>query len=137
MKNKNQLSFNRSEDGATAIEFAIIAFPLFFMILGTIEAARVYWSTTVINDISQAGARCLGLPEQNCPSEAAAANYMLSLASTRGVKLSDDDITIIPISTVCTNFGGFVEVRISTTVETVIGYDFPISANACHINQSN
>jgi Flp pilus assembly pilin Flp len=40
--------FRRSSEGATAIEFGIVAAPFFALLLGTLEVALAFWSTQVL-----------------------------------------------------------------------------------------
>jgi len=40
--------FRRDKDGATAIEFAMVAMPFFFVILATMEVAMVMWQGEVL-----------------------------------------------------------------------------------------
>ena len=128
-------NFVKSSSGTAAIEFALVALPLFILILGTFEISRVYWTTTVINDMAQIGARCLSVDEDNCSEDNNAKTYIQEKASDRGIGLNLDDIQISRISSNCSGSDIFVEVQISITVDTVIGYRFPLTANACHVLQ--
>jgi len=49
--------FRRDEKGATAVEFAIVAAPFFFMLFALIELALVFWVSTILEDAVRASAR--------------------------------------------------------------------------------
>jgi len=50
-------SFRRAQDGATAVEFAIVAAPFFFMLFAMMELAIVFTISTTLDDGLRAAAR--------------------------------------------------------------------------------
>ncbi|PTM40178.1 TadE/TadG family type IV pilus assembly protein [Bosea sp. 124] len=52
--------FRRSQDGATAVEFAFIAFPFLILLAAIIETALMFWTSQVLEEaVSQASRRLL------------------------------------------------------------------------------
>ncbi|MDE2486060.1 MAG: pilus assembly protein [Alphaproteobacteria bacterium] len=51
-------SLARARDGATAVEFALIAPVLFLLLLGLIEVGRAYWIQSALDFAVQETARC-------------------------------------------------------------------------------
>ncbi len=68
MKRANKIikrsSIQENEDGATAIEFALISIPLFWMLMGIIEFGLIMFATNVVETATNAGAR-LGITGSN------------------------------------------------------------------------
>ncbi|MDX2205190.1 MAG: TadE/TadG family type IV pilus assembly protein [Hyphomicrobiaceae bacterium] len=54
---RSPLSFRRNEDGASLIEFSLVALPLLLLLMGTIEAGFVYWGRKELESATSAGAR--------------------------------------------------------------------------------
>lgn len=54
------LRFRRSQDGATAVEFAFIAFPFLFALAAIFETALLFWTSQVLDEaLSQTSRRLL------------------------------------------------------------------------------
>ena len=51
----------RNEDGATAVEFALIAAPFFFLLFAMLEVAAVFFTGTVLENAVLEAARQLRL----------------------------------------------------------------------------
>ena len=52
-----------TEDGATAVEFALVA-PMFLMLVfGAIEFGRVLWTEQALQETALAGARCMAIAQ--------------------------------------------------------------------------
>lgn len=64
---------HRQRSGAAAVEFAVIALPLFMLILGMMEVSRAMMVTEILNHAARAGARAGTLSAGNYTSISAAA----------------------------------------------------------------
>jgi Flp pilus assembly protein TadG len=61
-------SFRRSERGAVAAEFALILAALIVLILGTINAALMIYSTATLHYAAESAARCATVSPSVCTS---------------------------------------------------------------------
>lgn len=62
MKHKSLLStlffrLRRNREGATGLEFALIAFPLFLLIMGTLDFGALFFAQSILETAASAGAR--------------------------------------------------------------------------------
>ena len=85
-----------TEDGATAVEFALVA-PMFLMLVfGAIEFGRVLWTEQALQETALAGARCMAIaqgtnPNGSCTSSGSYSStgktktYMQNVASGWGL----------------------------------------------------
>ena len=76
--------------GATAVEFAMVVFPFFLVVFGTIEFGRALWARETLHAVAMAGARCMGLVQSGCGtsgtySASMATSYVQSVASSWGM----------------------------------------------------
>jgi len=138
---KSQIKkFLLETSGSTAVEFAIIALPLFLLLVGTIETARIFWTYTVVNEVAQIGARCVGLPQPSCSnngtlaSKAVLIQHIESVAQNRGTLIQTSDVEITLNSTDCATNDQYVHVIISKALTTIIG-EIELRGEACHILQ--
>jgi Flp pilus assembly protein TadG len=58
--------FGRNEDGSAAIEFALIAGPLFMLLFGIIEISRAYWIQGALAYSVEQAARCASIDSVAC-----------------------------------------------------------------------
>ncbi|HUJ98285.1 MAG TPA: TadE/TadG family type IV pilus assembly protein [Stellaceae bacterium] len=58
--------FARASDGATALEFAIVAPVLLMLLLGIMEAGRALWTQNALNFAVEQAARCAAIDQNNC-----------------------------------------------------------------------
>ena len=128
-----------SSSGATAVEFAIVALPLFLFIFGTIEVGRLFWVSTVVGELAQMGARCIGLPEPSCSSDGVpnilqTTGFIQNSAATRAVLISAENVDVILNDSQCVGVGQFARVTVSKELITAIG-TFNFSQSACHVLQ--
>jgi Flp pilus assembly protein TadG len=56
----------RAKAGATSVDFAMIATPLFLLIFGTAEVGRMLWYQNALNYSVQEAARCATVDVNNC-----------------------------------------------------------------------
>lgn len=139
-------SFVRDKSGANAVEFALLSVPLLMVLLGTIEFGRMYWAQHVLQDMANAGARCVGVLQSGCAKDgvynaANAISYISGMAATDGIVLTGSDIAINN-NTNCSGLSGFTMVQISYTFPTVLPNFLTalangpaLSAQACFPNQ--
>jgi hypothetical protein len=132
---------------STAVEFAICALAMVMIIVGIAEFGRLVWTFEVLQEAASEGARCMGLRASSCAaagaySSVSTTNYIVSLATSRGVVINGATITLNNVAT-CGGAGGFSEVSISydfTTVApallTSLAGGFTVPASACFPNSS-
>jgi len=56
----------RSQRGAMSVDFAMVAAPLFLLILGTMEVGRTLWYQNALNYSVEEAARCASIDVNNC-----------------------------------------------------------------------
>ena len=61
-------ALGRAQDGAIAVEFAILAPVFLALVFGTIEFGRLMWTYQALQETAIAGARCMALPQTACAS---------------------------------------------------------------------
>ena len=86
--------FLKNASGATALEFALVAAPFFFMILCILEMGMVYMVSTSLDNATQMAARQIRTGENNSPTYTSSAN------PTPHTMTSDDFSNIV-----CANIG--------------------------------
>jgi len=109
----------RAENGATLVEFALVA-PVFFVLLfGTIEFGRALWTQQALQETATAGARCMALPQPACAS-GGAKSYIQQVANQWGLSLLDSNINPNPAPT-CGSSGisGFSTVLLTYSFQSV------------------
>lgn len=58
--------FGRNEDGGAAIEFALIATPLFALLFGILDISRAYWIQGALAYSVEQAARCASIDTVTC-----------------------------------------------------------------------
>lgn len=111
--------------GASAIEFAILALPIFLLLFGSVEAGRAYWTSQAVKDVATSVARCIGVASPECVKDGdfdreRSVSYAISSARGLGVPLSPASVTIKENST-CAGIGGFAVVTISHRFSSPVG----------------
>lgn len=139
--------FLRDTEGASAVEFALVAIPLLMLIFGTIEYGRLMWTRQALQESATSGARCIGLLSVNCATDGAydagkARAFVKATAAGWIVALEDDDIELDNAAT-CGGLTNFSRVRINLSFSTpvpefLIGLSEGtlLSASSCFPNQS-
>jgi len=133
--------------GTTAVEFAICALAMVLMMVGFTEFGRLVWTFEVLQEAASEGARCMGLRATSCAASgaynpASTTNYVVSLATSRGVAITSAMVALTPAA-VCGGAGGFSQVSITyefTTVTpqllTPLVNGLSVPASACFPNSS-
>lgn len=73
-RSRSAQAFRKDASGATALEFALIAAPFFFMILCILELGLVYMVSTSLDNATQMAARQIRTGENNAATYTSASN---------------------------------------------------------------
>ncbi|MFC5384607.1 TadE/TadG family type IV pilus assembly protein [Aquamicrobium segne] len=116
-------------DGSSAVEFAILALPMFLLLLGSVEAGRAYWTSQAVKDVATSVARCIGVARPECAPDgtydtAAAVSYGTAAARGFGVLLDPGSI-VIDENGECAGVRGFAIVTVSYRFSSPIELIFP------------
>lgn len=138
--------FIAAAHGATAVEFAIVVGPLLLLVFGTVEYARLLWTSSALQSTANTGARCMGIMQLECadggsPSEVNAVAFIVERAIGLSVAITPADVAIESDAT-CAGVSGFSQVTITHTFTTPLPLIFgsmsngvPLAATACFPNQ--
>lgn len=148
--------FWREKRGASAVEFAIVAFPFFLVLYGTLEFGRAHWTRETLQAIANTGARCMGLVQSGCGTSGTynasqTTTYVQSVATSWGITVASSSIT--PVRTTATTCAGvsntvngspagFSVLTLTYSFQTAVPrlisplVPLPISVTACFPNQS-
>lgn len=88
-------SFASDENGATAVEFALVLPVMILMILGVIEGNRYLWSQQAIQEATSHTARCMAISTNGCETIDGVKLYAQQRASKVGVKITTMDVTAL------------------------------------------
>lgn len=113
---------NRSERGAVAVEFAILAPILVMLLMGIMEFGRAYNAQVSLTNAAREGVRVMTISNNQASARTAAKNAAVSL--TPG--LADSNITFS--STSCTT-NAQMTVTIKYSLSTLTGIAGPFSMN--------
>ena len=83
--------FARASDGATAVEFAIVAPVLLMLLLGIMEAGRALWTQNALNFAVEQAARCAAIDQNNCGSSTQVKSFA---ANVSGADFSSSIFTV-------------------------------------------
>lgn len=135
----------RNRRGVTAVEFAILALPLFMLAFGTLEFGRALWVREGLEMSAIEGARCIGILESSCASSgsyssANATTYIENLAGGWGITLTSANLTLTNNST-NSWCSGLTEVTITYTFQSpvaalisALSNGLSLSGHACFPN---
>lgn len=117
-------AFARDTAGSGAVEFALIATPLFLLLFGGIETARGFWTRQAMQSIANSGARCMGVGNSACAnagvySVALTRSHLLAMAHGSIVPLTASNLTLDHNAT-CSGVSGFSKVSIRYTFQTAV-----------------
>lgn len=139
--------FARCRRGASAVEFAIIAVPLFLLLFGIIEFSRAMWIREAISQTAIAAARCVGIPQSQCAADGAydekrTVAFVEAKAKGWYITLAPASISIDTAAS-CSGVSGFTRITLNYTFRsvvpellTVMSGPIQLSASACFPNHS-
>ena len=134
------------EEGASAVEFALVAAPLLMLVIGTLEFGRLLWTRQLMQSLAISTARCIGVSQTECTvggsfDSATTKAYVVDEAGRLGVPITASDVAIQPTTT-CNGLAGFASVTITYTFvsaapELIVALltGPTVSATACFPNQ--
>ena len=143
----------RSRAGAGAVEFALLALPLFSLVFGTFEFVRILWTRDVVKQAAITGARCAALTHPACSLQTTVAGKKVNTADSDktqdyvrgwivGASIPIDKTAISTVKTAACA-GNFSQVTINVnfktalpSVVTSLSQTLPIVVTACFPNQS-
>ncbi len=137
----------RARRASTAVEFAICGLAMVLMVVGFTEFGRLVWTSEVLQEAANEGARCMGLRASSCASagvysSSATTSYVVSLATSWGVVITAATVTLNNAAT-CGGASGFSQVSISYSFTTVaptlltsLIHGLTVPAIACFPNSS-
>lgn len=117
--------FFRSEDGASAVEFAIVVFPFFGVILAGLGLCFMMWANATLHYATEDAARCAAVKTSICTDASSTENY----AAQRYQGPAISPVFHYAPSTVCGH-----SVTASATYPLNAGLfamNIPLSASAC------
>jgi Flp pilus assembly protein TadG len=129
----------------TAVEFAVCALAMTMIVVGFTEYGRLVWTAEVLQEAASEGARCMGLRASGCAAAGAynsanATNYVVAVATSRGVVINSGMVTLSNAA-VCGGASGFSSVSISydfitaaPNLLTSLVHGFVVPASACFPN---
>jgi Flp pilus assembly protein TadG len=133
--------------GATAVEFALLLWPLVLVLFGILEFGRLIWINNALQETAIDAARCAGILESSCATGGAYSSgktttYVQSVANAWGITVPTANVTSTA-NTTCAGIGGFSQVTISYTFQSVVPQvlpslsgGLPLSATACFPKQT-
>jgi Flp pilus assembly protein TadG len=131
----------------TSVEFAICALAMCMIVVGTVEFGRLVWTSEVLQEAAEEGARCMGLHAASCATSgvynsANTTTYVVSVATSRGVTITPGTV-VLNHAAVCGGAAGFSQVSINYDFTTVapalltnLAGGFTVPATACFPNSS-
>lgn len=119
------LGFLKCRNATSAIEFAILALPMFMLLFGSVEAGRAYWTSQAVKDVATSVARCIGVASPECVKDGAfdkeqTLSYAMTSARSFGVPLLKNSVTIME-NAECAGVGGFAVVTVSHRFSSPVG----------------
>ena len=121
--------WRRDARGATALEFALLATPMLWLVLGTVEFGRWMWMKQALQATAAEAARCMAVLNPSCASGAAYSSsnttrYVQGLASAWGVSLTTAQITLNRAAS-SGSVTGLSEVQLSYSFQSVVSTFVP------------
>ena len=81
-------SLCRARDGATAIEFGLLALPFLLLITGIMDCSRVVWAHLALQVAVERAARCAVVDATTCGTAAQVQAYAASMVAVPGATAS-------------------------------------------------
>ena len=130
----------RSNSGATAVEFGLIAVPLLLIVFGTIEYGRLMWTREALQQTAIAGARCMGLVQTSCGTSGTydsgmTQSYVIAQGAQWSIPLTTSSVTLNNSAT-CGGVGGFSQVTIAYAFSSLVPQEITALANGANLSAS-
>jgi len=97
VKNLAFKKFNHAQDGAVAVEFALVSLLFITFVLGLIEFSRLTWTKQAVTDVAARAARCATTGDDasavTCTDTDLIRNFAIAQAESVGISLSPEQIT--------------------------------------------
>ena len=128
-------TLRKHSEGATVVEFALVAPMLLVFVFGLMEGARAIWTFQTLQETAFASARCLVIGRSPCDSTANAKNYAVSRAAQYRLTVPLSAV-IAEKGVTCDGVSGQGRVQIALPYTVVLG-DFinmdidTLTARAC------
>ena len=91
-------NFRRSQDGAVAVEFAVVALIFITFVLGIMEFSRLLWVKQAVTDVATRAARCATAGDANsataCTNNPEINDFAIAEAASMGIALTRNDVTV-------------------------------------------
>jgi Flp pilus assembly protein TadG len=119
------------DDGASAVEFALV-FPVFILfVLGIFEFSRALWMQSLLDYAVQTAARCGAIDTTNCSSTTATIAYAVQQSQPLTVPSGD-------FTAAAQSCGSQVAVSLpfSFIVPHILPFSITLSSQACYPNQA-
>lgn len=140
-------AFLRSESGATAVEFSIVAIPLLLTLFGCIEFGRMLWTRQSMSEVAVMAARCMGLPQTECSTSGSrdvtkSRTYAIGVAAKWGLTLTTSEV-VLDSNATCGGATGFSRITVTHSFATVAPKmiqqlaNNPMTVSACFPNGSS
>lgn len=125
----------RDPQGATAVEFAMVAPLLIAVIVMVIEGNRLLWTTQAIEEAASHGARCVAIGSEDCDTLQEAEAFTIARAATMGITVAAGAVTVATDQT-CHGVADMSRVSVSVPFDSPIGDLVPalpdqLEAEAC------
>lgn len=81
------------KDGATIVEFALVAPLLVLLVFGVIDGSRMFWLKKSMDEVAFSTARCMSISTA-CETTAQQRSYAVQRARSYGVRITAADVTL-------------------------------------------
>ena len=116
----------RSDHGAAALEFGLLAPVFLMMMLGLFEGGRMFWTRQVVSEVAYSTARCMSV-NTACNTATLQKNYAVDRARRYGVRIVAANVTPVA-NTTCRSQTGSNSVTVSVAFTSAARGFVPLPA---------
>ncbi|GAA5053485.1 hypothetical protein GCM10023208_15500 [Erythrobacter westpacificensis] len=116
----------RDQQGASTIEFALLAPAFLTLIFGTIEGSRIVWTKNTLDEVAFATARCMSV-SLGCETETQQQDFAVDRAASYGIAIVAADVTATADAD-CNGFPDSSRITITHDFNSVMGGFMPSMA---------